>query len=126
MLAATALFAALELIAVTNHAGHALEAYPLSLTNRVVILARTNGERIKVPLSAFPESEQQRLRAALGVEVVPELTTEQKSRLRLYWDFLKRNEALHKAGVVDDAAYEKRRQQYEAIIEKTAKRRDVK
>lgn len=121
-----ALFAALELISVTNHARHVLTARPISLTNGVAVLERTNGGRVRVPLKAFPESEQQRLRVALGEEVVPELSAKRKQQIGLYQDFLKRNEALHKAGVTDDKAYEKRRKQLEKLIERTARNQDVK
>ncbi len=121
-----ALFAALELLSVTNHAGHILTAYPVSLTNGVAVLERTSGERVRIPLKAFPESEQQRLRVALGEEVVPELSAKKKRQIGLYQDFLKRNEALHKAGVTDDEAYKKRRKELESLIEKATKERDVK
>lgn len=121
-----ALFAALEIISVTNHAGHVLTAHPVSLTNGVAVLERTNGERVRVPLRAFPESEQKRLRRALGEELAPELTAKQKRQYQFYRDLSKRNEALHKAGVTDDLAYEKRRKELDVLMKKALNEQDVK
>ncbi len=121
-----ALFAALEIISVTNHAGHVLTAHPVSLTNGVAVLERTNGERVRVPLRAFPESEKKRLRRALGEELAPELTAKQKRQYLFYQDLSKRNEALHKAGVTDDLAYEKRRKELDVLMKKALNAQDVK
>ena len=111
-----ALFAALEMISVTNHAGRVLEVYPIALTNRVAVLERMNGERVRIPLRAFPETEQQRLCAALGEGSELEQTTKQKRQHLFYQDLLKRNEALHKADATDDATYEQRREQLERLL----------
>ncbi len=113
-----ALFAALDLIAVTNHAGCVLEAYPIALTNKAVILERTSGERLQVPLRAFPESEQHRLCAALGVEEKREPNSKEKRNQQFYQTLLKRNEALYKAGATDEEAYKVRRRRLESLLNK--------
>lgn len=112
-----ALLASLELMTVTNHAGQVLEACPVSITNRIVVFERPSGERVRVPLRTLPETEQRRVSAALGEDAASKPTTRQKRKQLFYQDLLKRNEALHKAGAMEERAYEERRKRLGTILD---------
>ena len=101
MLAATfapALFiSALTMPAFTNHAGYAVHGIPLSVTNGVVSLTRDGTNVWTVPISAFPASEQMRLRVAAGEGPSRATTTKELRRADFSRTMRLRREALERA-----------------------------
>ena len=55
----------------TNAAGHALEATPVELDGKRVVLLLPSGEQLRMPLHSFLPSEQQRIKTFLGVLEIP-------------------------------------------------------
>lgn len=86
---------AAPLPAYTNHAGHVVRGVPVAVTNGLVVLSRDGWGERAVPLSAFPPSEQSRLRAAAGVR--PPVTTPARRRAAFARDMRLRREALKKS-----------------------------
>ena len=82
------LFAAtLSFSTYTNHAGQVVRACPLAVTNGVVTVALDGGRRASYPLSIFPESEQRRIKSALGIsDPTPVAPRPPRSRLRETFD----------------------------------------
>lgn len=95
---ASALFlSTLTMPAFTNHAGHVVHGIPLSVTNGVVSLARDGTNVWTVPISAFPASEQMRLRIAAGEGQSRTPTTKELRRADFSRTMRLRREALERA-----------------------------
>ena len=82
--------------AFTNHAGHAMRGWPVSVTNGLVCLTRDGTNVWSVSLAAFPAPEQVRLRAAAGVSESAEPTTTELRRAAFRRDMSLRREALRR------------------------------
>lgn len=85
----------------TNKAGHVLTAVPVELKGAQVVFKKGTAS-LTYPLSAFLPTEQERLKAALGVVAVPaELVDAQALAQRV----IKRLQVLNAGGRLSDEAY---------------------
>ena len=91
----------------TNHAGHAVSGNLTAITNRMAVIS---GRRY--PLSAFPDSEQSRMKLALAVPLpLPPALEANRRSLR---NRLLRSEELCNAGAKSREEADRRRAEIEA------------
>lgn len=101
----------------TNHAGHAISARPIQLTEtQVVFETGTNTPPRTLPRSVFPDSEIARIRTALGLS--PEPSPETALRRAHYEDQLRRIDALERDGILSPESAASRRAAIRAHVER--------
>lgn len=85
----------------TNAANRVIVAEPLKLDGAAVVMRVKGGER-KLPMAVFPESEQKRIKAALGIR---ELTGCLEEQRRIFSLELLRTEQRHAGGAMTDEEF---------------------
>lgn len=103
----------------TNVAGNAIEAVPLQIKGAKVTFRLPGGDKTKYPLSLFPESEQLRLRKALGEYVLPDDLATKRSYIKMQ---LEKYDAMERDGLITAETAEERRNTQRKIWKFTVNR----
>lgn len=103
----------------TNHAGIVLQAEPEAIEKGRVRFRKPDGSTLTIPLAAFPEAEQTRIRETVSPSPVPEGLRIARQR---HQSALNRVALLHKQGRLTDAERAEAEARYHALWAKRVAR----